>query len=182
MKRGMIFCSIISSAVTVALIAWTIFAPSAWIETVTITMGTVAYHFVMRLFVGAAWSPLEFKVNPDAAWFAERQWETALYKALRVKAWKGHVPTYAPDTFDIKQHSISDILCSTCHSERVHETIIVLSFVPLVGTVWFGAFWAFLLTSVGAALLDLIFVIVQRYNRPRLRMLLRRQQKRLIRE
>ena len=31
----------------------------------------------------------------------------------------------------------------------------------------FGAFPVFLLTSLGAALTDAVFVIVQRYNRPR---------------
>ena len=180
MKRTMIAGAVISSMLTVALIGWHHLSPQEWIETLAITMGTAAYHLDMRLLVGAVWIPLEHKVNPNTKWFAERRFEPPLYKALRVKHWKAYVPTYSPNTFDMQQHSLADILCATCHSERVHETIIVLSFVPLVGTVWFNAFWAFLLTSVGAALIDLVFVIVQRFNRPRLRALLRRQEKRLI--
>ena len=177
MKRTMIACAVISSMLTVTLIGWYALSPQEWIETLAITAGTAAYHFDMRLLVGAAWSPLEHKVNPSAGWFALRRFEPPLYKALRVKRWKARVPTYDPDAFDIRKHSVTDILCATCHSERVHETILVLSFLPLVGTVWFDAFWAFLLTSVGAALIDLVFVIVQRFNRPRLRTLLRRQEK-----
>ena len=49
----------------------------------------------------------------------------------------------------------------------VHETIAVLSFLPLVAVYWFGNFSVFLITSVLSALIDLMFVIMQRYNRPR---------------
>ncbi len=178
MKKTMIGCAIVSGILTAALIGWYCLCPTEWIETLAITAGTCFYHFAMRLAVGAAWSPLEFRIDPDAAWYRERRFEKPLYKALRVKAWKEHVPTYAPDTFDIKQHSVEELLCSTCHSERVHETIIVLSFLPLIATVPFGTFWAFFCTSVAAALFDTVFVVVQRYNRPRLRTLLLRQQRR----
>jgi hypothetical protein len=48
----------------------------------------------------------------------------------------------------------------------VHETIAVLSFLRLVATRWFGSFAVYLVTSVLTALLDLMFVAMQRYNRP----------------
>ncbi len=44
----------------------------------------------------------------------------------------------------------------------------VLSFLPVAATFLFGEFWAFLLTSLGGYLLDSVFVVLQRYNRPRL--------------
>jgi glycosyl-4,4'-diaponeurosporenoate acyltransferase len=38
----------------------------------------------------------------------------------------------------------------------------------------FGAFWVFLITSVLSALMDLLFAIMQRYNRPRILKLCRK--------
>ena len=44
----------------------------------------------------------------------------------------------------------------------------VLSFVPVAFSVWFGSLGVFLITSFAAFLFDSVFVILQRYNRPRL--------------
>ena len=53
-------------------------------------------------------------------------------------------------------------------AELVHETIAVLSFLPIAAGVRFGAYPVFIITSVLAAACDMAFVIMQRYNRPRL--------------
>ena len=45
--------------------------------------------------------------------------------------------------------------------------IVVLSFVPIVAGVWFGEYPVFVITSILAAMFDLIFVMIQRYNRQR---------------
>ena len=50
----------------------------------------------------------------------------------------------------------------------VHEGIIVLSFAPILASLAFGATWVFVLTSVLAACYDMLFVVMQRYNRPRI--------------
>jgi hypothetical protein len=44
----------------------------------------------------------------------------------------------------------------------------LLSFLPLLAAIPFGAFPAFLITSLAAACFDTVFVIMQRFNRPRL--------------
>ena len=44
----------------------------------------------------------------------------------------------------------------------------VLSFPPMLLAVPFGAIEVFALTSILGCILDLLFVIIQRYNRPRL--------------
>lgn len=87
------------------------------------------------------------------------------------------MPTYDPSAFDTKQHTLEDICIAMCHSELVHETIAVLSFLPLFAAIPFGAFPVFLITSLVAAAFDLSFVIVQRYNRPRVVRLIERQKK-----
>ncbi len=77
------------------------------------------------------------------------------------------MPTYNPETFDLEKNNPEQIVQTICVSELVHEVIVVLSFAPMVTTVWFGSYFVFLTTSILAALVDLTFVFVQRYNRPR---------------
>ena len=54
-----------------------------------------------------------------------------------------------------------------CQAELVHETIMLLSFVPILAYLWFGALEVFIITSILAAGFDGMFVIIQRFNRSR---------------
>ena len=143
-----------------------------------ITAGPTAYHFILRLLVGGVFDfLLHNRVDYNAPWFRSKAFERKLYKALRIKKWKGKMGTYDPDSFDPKLHSWEEIACATCQAELVHEVIIVLSFLPLFAAIAFGAFPAFAATSVLAAGFDAIFVIMQRYNRPRIIKLISAEQK-----
>ena len=134
-----------------------------------ITSGTTAYHFTMRLFVGYSINYfLDNKVNYNRKWFKVSDFEMKLYQILKVKKWKAKMPTYAPETFDLTKHSLDEILMTMCQAEMVHEVIIVLSFVPLIAIFWLGSPLAFIITSVLSALFDLMFVIMQRFNRNRI--------------
>lgn len=92
-----------------------------------------------------------------------------------VKKWKKHLPTYNPKDYSVADRTVEEIVQVTCQAETVHEINMVLSFVPVVFTIWFGSLVAFLVTSAMAFCLDGLFVIMQRYNRPRLRRLLRKK-------
>ena len=83
---------------------------------------------------------------------------------------------------DLKVHTWEEIAGAMCQSEVVHSVIVVLCFVPILATSIWGAFWVFLLTSVLAACIDSMFVIMQRYNRPRVIKLINKKQKRLQRD
>ena len=134
-----------------------------------ITAGTIAYHFVMRLAVGGVVNRImENHADYQNRWYQMRPFEKKLYEKLGVKKWKGKMPTYDPSLFSVKEKSLEEIIQATCQAEIVHEIIAVLSFLPLVAVIWFGSFMVFLLTSIGAACVDLTFVMMQRYNRPRL--------------
>ena len=136
--------------------------------TLAVTAGTIAYHFWMRLLVGGIFDLLlHNQVNHDQKWFRVGRTEQKLYRILKVHKWKKYVPTYDPDAFDKTQHTWQEIASAMCQSELVHETIVPLSFVPILFSVWFGATPVFILTSILSALFDLIFVMLQRYNRPR---------------
>ena len=134
-----------------------------------ITFGTTFYHLGIRLVVGyLVNAKYHNKMDYTNKWFREKNFERKLYKTIQVKKWKKWLPTFNPQDFDLKSRSLTEIVQVTCQSEVVHEVNMILSFVPLVFSVWFGSLIVFLLTSCAAFLFDSIFVIMQRYNRPRL--------------
>lgn len=134
-----------------------------------ITFGTTAYHFCMRLIIGLTLnSAMKNKADYTRKWYRIKPWEKKLYKAIKVKKWKNRMPTYNKSFFDITRHNWDEIAQASCQAEIVHEIIVVFSFLPIVFSIWFGDFPVFLITSIVAALFDLLFVIMQRYNRPRI--------------
>lgn len=140
-----------------------------------ITFGTTAYHFLMRLAVGFAIDEIMGnKADYTRPWFRVGPWEMRFYSKLRVKSWKRRMPTYDPDLFTPDKHTWDEIAQAMCQAELVHETIVVFSFLPLLAAIWWDSFPVFLITSLCAAALDLSFVFIQRYNRPRVLRLARR--------
>lgn len=135
--------------------------------TLAITFGTVLYHFVMRLAVGF-FVPHGFHYTDK--YFTEKKFEKRLYKTLRVKKWKKFMPSYNPDSYSIKNdvRSLEIIADTTCRNEVIHLAICLLSFVPIIFIAFFGSAAVFIITSVLSCMFDMIFVIMQRYNRPRL--------------
>lgn len=134
-----------------------------------ITFGTTAYHFLMRLGVGFIFNKvMHNRADYTKRWYQCRAWEKKLYERLNVKHWKGTMPTYDTNRFDHTKHSWDEIAQASCQAELVHEIIILLSFVPIVFSIWFGAIMVFIITSVLAILFDMTFVIIQRYNRSRI--------------
>ena len=142
-----------------------------------ITFGTTSYHLVMRLMVGFIFN----LVMNNRADCKKRRWhvttrEMRLYEHIKVERWKGKMPTYHSSSFDHTAHSWEEIVQAMCQAELVHETIAVLSFLPVAAGIWFGDFPVFIITSAIAAMVDMTFVIIQRYNRGRiLRLIMERK-------
>ena len=175
MKKNMISVTLIS--LIGLLISGVIyyFTTNRVFFSVAITFGTILYHFSVRLAVGLLIdAKYHNQMDYTKKWFAEKAFERKLYKLIQVKKWKKWLPTFNPQDFDIKSHSIEDIVQVTCQSEVVHEVNMILSFIPVVFSIWVGSLGVFLLTSFAAFLFDSIFVIMQRYNRPRLIRLIRK--------
>lgn len=134
-----------------------------------ITFGTTAYHFCIRLIIGLIYNAvMNNKADYTKKWFQTSKFEKTLYKRLNVKKWKKNMPTYDSSLFDASVHSWEEIAQAMCQAELVHETIIPFSFLPIISAIWFGALPVFVITSVLGALYDLLFVIMQRYNRPKI--------------
>ena len=133
-----------------------------------VTFGTISYHFVMRLAAGAAVNCIMHnRADYKKGWFRTYPFEKKVYEKLRVKSWKDKLPSYDRDIFSLKKHSFDELAQASCQAELVHEIIAVLSFLPLSAVPKFGAFPVFFITSLLAACFDMLFVIIQRYNRPR---------------
>lgn len=145
----------------------------------SIILGVLLYEMFMRMIVGTLINKkFQNHINYELDWFQEKNFESDIYKSLQVQKWKKLMPTYSPKSFNLKKHSFDQIIQSTCQSEIIHEIIIVLSFVPVIFSLTFGHFWIILVVSVLAALIDLTFVILQRYNRPRLIRIMQMSKKR----
>ena len=169
--------AVISTAATVLLVLAYSLWHRGWLLSWAISFGTTAYHFLMRLAVGYA-LPTATKYDFDYhhPWFQPRAWEAGLYRTLKLHRWKGQLPTYAPDQFDLAANSLHRIIQNMCGAELVHEIIMVLSFLPLLAIPVFGSPVVFVLTSLGAAIFDSVFVMAQRYNRPRVVRIYERQE------
>ena len=152
-----------------------LYIKTAWgvMISLAITTGTVTYHIGMRLLVGFAFrSVMRNKADYQRRRYRVGKFEMSVYEKLKVKKWKRAMPTYDRTLFDRRVHTWDEIAKATCQAERIHETIVVLSFLPILEGIRFGAYPVFITTSVLAAAFDTLFVIIQRYNRQRILALL----------
>lgn len=157
-----------------AILLYFILGGKIWL-TLAISFATTCYHFVMRLLVGFLLLPF-FKdktYNPKKV-FRLSRFEKDLYAFLKVKRWKDKMPTFDKAQFDIKKLTPSQLLTSCKRAQAVHLVIVLFSFLPILASIFLGEFWVFTITSLCAALIDLIFVVMQRYNGFRLAKLLSR--------
>ena len=137
--------------------------------TFAIIFGTIAYHLIMRLLTGLVFNNvMNNKADVQKRWYQVGRFEMMIYEKLRVKKWSRKMPTYDTSLFDTKIHTWDEIAQAMCQAELVHETIVVLSFLPIIAGMWFGAFPVFIVTSILSAMLDTMFVLMQRYNRQRI--------------
>lgn len=163
-KLKLIVILFITGTVILSVLYMETFCP-IWLS-LAITFGTITYHIVMRLLVGLVFlTVMRNKADYRKRWYQVGKLEMAVYEKLKVKKWKFKMPTYNLTLFDPRLHTWSEIAQAMCQAELIHETIAGCSFLPIVAGVWFGVYPAFIITSVLAAVFDMLFVIMQRYNR-----------------
>ena len=142
-----------------------------------ITAFTITYHFWGRIILGNVSKLFRKHINYKRWWFRERKFEKKLYEILKVKKWKGKALTYNPEQFDLKQNSLEQILNTMTKSEVDHWINEAISISTMFfGLIW-GETWIFVLTAIVAMLFDGQFIVIQRYNRPRVIKILERQAK-----
>ena len=136
--------------------------------TVFISTFTTLFHFTIRFsFANIICNLIKKLIRYDAWWFREKPFEKMLYRILFVKKWKETLPTWNEGDFKVSLNESKIILNNMCFAEAYHEVCMVLSFIPIIFSIWWGEVWVFFWTSLGGAVFDSLFVLIQRFNRPR---------------
>ena len=138
---------------------------------------TVMYHFWVRIIMGNVSKLFKKYINYKQWWFKEKSFEKRLYKFLNVKKWKDKALTYNPETFSIKNHSLEEIANTMAKSEVDHWINELISLTTILFAIPWGAFWVFFISALFAMIFDSQFIIIQRFNRPRIVKLLEREKK-----
>lgn len=141
-----------------------------------ITAFTIMYHFWVRIIMGNVSKLFTNYINYNQWWFRERKFEKGFYKVLRVKDWKGKALTYNPESFSLKEHSLEEIANTMSKSEVDHWINEVISLSTILFAIPWGALRIFLITAMAAMIFDSQFIIIQRYNRPRIVRILNRKE------
>lgn len=139
-----------------------------------ITAFTIMYHFWVRIIMGNVSKLFKNKIHYKQKWFQEQKFEKALYKLLRVKQWKGKALTYNPEEFSLKERSLEEIVATMTKSELDHWINVGIALSTILFAIPWGEFWIFSLTAILAVLFDGQFIVIQRYNRPRVVRILER--------
>ena len=142
-----------------------------------ITAFTIMYHFWVRIIMGNVSKIFKNSINYKHSLFKERKFEKKLYKLLKVKKWKGKALTYNPESFSLKEHSLEEIVNTMCKSEVDHWINEIISLTTLFFAILWGAFGVFAITAFAAMIFDGQFIVIQRYNRPRVLKILEKENK-----
>ena len=96
---------------------------------------------------------------------------------MRVKDWKGKALTYNPEAFSLKTHTLEEIAGTMTKSELDHWMNVGIALSTILFAIPWGEFWLFFVTAILAVLFDGQFIVIQRYNRPRIVKILEKQEK-----
>ena len=91
-----------------------------------------------------------------------------MFKKLNVKKWKNKAPVYDPEEFDFEKNTEDQLIINMCNAEIVHEVNILSGYISLIFVIFLGYVWLFFIGAILGTGMDLIFVIIQRFNRPRM--------------
>ena len=152
-----------------------------WVLILGVVVFTIMYHFWVRIIMGNVSKLFKKHINYNQKWFKERKFEKKLYKLLKVKKWKGKALTYNPEQFDLKENSLEELINTMTKSEVDHWINEIIS----VTTMFFGFIWkelwlAFIISAIAAMIFDGQFIVIQRYNRPRVLKILKKEKKQKV--
>jgi len=170
--------SVIAITVIISIVCFTLYYGGINKNGVILWAGIVAftimYHFWVRIIMGNVSKLFKKHINYKQWWFKERKFEKSLYKFLKVKEWKGKALTYNPNDFSVKENSLEKIANTMAKSEIDHWINEAISLSTLLFIIPWGAFGVFLVQAIVAMIFDSQFIIIQRYNRPRIVKILER--------
>lgn len=127
-------------------------------------------------------------LHPDKFPFRTYAWEDRLWKALQIRKWQAKVPDMSrlfkklmPEK-KLTQQTVQELplmIEETCIAELTHGLLCIAGLALLA--IWPGI-GGIVLTVIYIVFGNLPFLLIQRYNRPRLQKLLARQTRRTSRK
>lgn len=151
-----------------------------WLVLIIIISPTVISHFIEKIYP-KKWYDRNRKL------YKERNFEKKFFEIIKIKKWKDNVPqflnikniTQAKDNTDVRESEYMDFFVfETCRAEHAHLCFIIAAmvcwlFVPDALKLKFGLpvllVWSFY---------NLLSILIQRYNRPRMISFLEKLKKR----
>ena len=171
--------SVIAVTVITSIICFYMYYLNGYKNSIVLWTGIVAfmvmYHFWLRIIMGNVTKLFQKYINYNQSWFKERKFEKKLYELLRVKKWKGKALTYNPEAFSLQKHSLEDIANTMSKSEVDHWVNEIISVTSVFFSLIWGEVWIFVITAIAAMIFDSQFIIIQRYNRPRIVRILQKE-------
>ena len=140
-----------------------------------ITAFTIMYHLWVRIIMGNVVKLFKKYLHYNQAWFKEKRFEKKIYDILRVKKWKKKALTYNPELFCLKDNSLEEIANTMTKAELDHWVNELISLSTLLFAAIWGKLWIFSISAIVAMIFDAQFIVIQRYNRPRVIRILRRK-------
>ncbi|MBR6689415.1 MAG: hypothetical protein IKL68_05310 [Clostridia bacterium] len=142
-----------------------------------VTAFTIVYQLGLRLEFGVITTKFKEKLSTKQFLFKERKFEQKLYRILKVKKWKPKALTYDPDAFNLKKNTKEQVLQTMLKSELDHWINELISLSTLLFALIWGEFAIFLVTCILAMLFDAQFILIQRFNRPRIERLINKEKR-----
>ena len=177
------YCVIAITLIT-SIVCFTLYYGEFYKSTVILWTGitafTIMYHFWVRIIMGNVSKLFKKHINYEQWWFKEKKFEKRIYEILRVKEWKDKALTYNPESFSLKQHSLEEIANTMVKSELDHWINEIISLTTLFFAIPWGHFWLFCMTAIIAMIFDAQFIVIQRYNRPRVVKILERDNEKTL--
>ena len=142
-----------------------------------VTAFTIVYQLGLRLLFGVLTTSFKNKLNTKQFIFKERKFEKKLHEVLKVKKWKKRALTYDPEAFNLRKNTKKQVLQTMLKSELDHWINELISLSTLAFALIWGEFGIFLVTCILAMLFDGQFILIQRFNRPRVERLIEKENK-----
>lgn len=144
-----------------------------------------ALHFGTAFFFTSLPDKVQARIfTPSLLLYREKPREAAFYRAIGLPRWKDSLPQYNKD-FDkrclnskLTLEYLNAFIVNTCKAELIHLSIAVLGFLSLFSCFFFDhpakELPLFIAVAAVIGFAQLPFIMIQRYNRPRLKRLAKR--------
>lgn len=133
------------------------------------------WNFEMRIIIGPFVMMCHF--NPDSKYFTTTKFDKKWHSFLKIKKWVTHAPTFNPKQYDMNNLTIDQIIQNTCKNEISHDLYFLITFVPILFSIYFGNYLMTIIIALIVCQNDVLLISVQRFTRDRLKKINKRNKR-----